>query len=70
MMIESKYSQQNKMLKQLQHKRFTIVSVGRQMRNGLLSSPGCYWYVLAHRSIEPIANDNDSIHKRPWYIHE
>jgi hypothetical protein len=58
------------MLKQLQHKRFTTVSAGRQMRNDQLSSPGCYVYVQAHRSIEPIGNQEDSIHKRPSYIHE
>jgi hypothetical protein len=68
MMIESTYSQQNKMLKQLQHKRFTIMPGGRQMRNDKLSSPICHWYVQAGKSIEPTGNLNDSIHKRPSYI--
>ena len=50
------------MLKSLQHKRFT-------MRNDQLSSPICHWYVQAYRSIEPNGNLNDSIYKRPEYIH-
>jgi hypothetical protein len=58
------------MLKQLQHKRFTTESADRQMRNDLLSLTGCYWYVQAHKCIEPIGNVNDSNYKRPWYIHE
>ena len=47
---------------QLQHKRF-------RMLIDLLSSPSCYWYVQAHRCLEPIGNDNDGIYKRPDYAH-
>jgi hypothetical protein len=33
--------------------------------NDSLSLTGCYWYVQANRSIEPIGNQNDSKHIRP-----
>ena len=57
------------MLKSLQHKRFTTVSAGRQMRNERLSLSGCYWYAQANRSIVLMGIENDSQYKRPWYIH-
>jgi hypothetical protein len=63
------YHHINKMLKSLQHKRFTPVSAGRQMRNDKLSSPICNWYVRVNGSIEPTGNMDDGIHKRPDYIH-
>ncbi len=50
------------MLKQLQHKRFT-------MRNDKLSLPICHWSAQSDRSIEPAGSYNDGIHKRPGYIH-
>jgi hypothetical protein len=56
------------MLKSLQHKRFTTVSAGRQMRNEQLLLSGCYWYVQAKRSIALIGIENDSQYKRPWDI--
>jgi len=58
-----------KMLKSLQHKRFRTVSADRLMRNDQLLLSGCYWYVQEKRSIVPIGNENDSQHKRPWYVH-
>ncbi len=56
------------MLKQLQHTRFIVMSVLRHEQYEQLSY-GCYWYALADHSIEPIGNSNDSIHKRPDYVH-
>lgn len=50
------------MQKQLQHIRFIML-------DDQLSLTGCYWYVQAHRSIEPKGNENDRIHKRPDYVH-
>ena len=55
------------MLNSLQHKRFTTVFAGRQMREEQLSLSGCYWYAQAIRSIVPTGNDN--IHKRLSYLH-
>jgi hypothetical protein len=49
------------MLKQLQHKRFTILNESSSLR--------CYWYVQMQSSIEPIGTMNDDEHKRPWHIH-
>ncbi len=51
------------MLKPLQHKRFT-------MRKEQLSLSGCYWHAQEIRSIVPIGNENDSIHKRLSYVHK
>ena len=62
--------QKIKLLKQLKHKRFTTVSVHRQMRNERLSLSGCYWYAQTNRSIVPIGNENDSIRKRLSYVSE
>lgn len=46
------------------------MSAHRQMQNDLASLPGCYWYVKANKSIEPIGNDNERIHKRLSYFSE
>lgn len=57
------------MLKQLQHKRFTTLFADRWMRNDNLSLSIYPRYVQANRSIEPTGNMEDSIHKRPDYVH-
>ena len=62
---ESITKQQNKLLKQLRHIRFTMTTT-----NDILSSLTCYWYEQAHRCIEPIGKVNYSDYTRPWYIHE
>lgn len=57
------------MLKSLQHKRFTTVSAGRQMRKEQLSLSGCYWHAQEIGSIVPIGIENDNIYKRLSYVH-
>lgn len=49
------------MIGQLLHERFA-------MRNDQLSFAKGYWYVKAKGSIVPIANLDNSIHKRPEYL--
>jgi hypothetical protein len=46
------------MLRQFKHTRFIKL-------NDSLSLTGCYWYVQAGKSIEPIDNENDNKHIRP-----
>jgi hypothetical protein len=52
------------MLYQLQHKRFTIITVGRQLWNVVSSMPR-HCYEPSLKSIAPTGNMNDRIHKRP-----
>ena len=39
------------------------------MGNERLSMSECYWYVQAFTAIDPIGNVNDSMLKRPRFIH-
>ncbi|HKC37032.1 MAG TPA: hypothetical protein VKB95_13250 [Chitinophagaceae bacterium] len=50
------------MLKQLRHKRFRTM-------NDISSSLNCLWYAMELRSIVPIGNTNDDIHKRSACIY-
>ena len=57
------------MLKQIQHKRFTDVPASWLMHNELLSLSNCYRCAQQYTGIGPMGNVNDSIRKRPGYIH-
>jgi len=50
------------MLKQLRHKRFKTI-------DDTSSSLSCPWYALKHRSIVPIGNEYNDIHKWPDCIY-